>query len=229
MFRKDIPFDIEFPDLHKAVGRIGEEYALAQIEGPKETEKPVTAGINGVLISGRIDCKTSDCIYEFKTSISRTKFKDIREAKLDIHHLGQCVTYMAIEGVVKGCVVHNYVHFDKALTGLQFRSRWYNIEIRDDEFVYVDGNKQEPVRYYLRFYVTIRDAHNSDSLPPMTMNENACKYCLLLDLCALGAKDKETFRRQVQQLTPPPASDYTPKIEVHDTRDKAHNYGLTRK
>lgn len=225
-YKRHIPREnSDFPKLYETIGHLGELYALNHITEPKEIESPLSEEYNGVKISGRIDCLTDACIYEFKTSINKTKATRIRQGEFDPKHIGQLVTYMVMLGRSRGCLVDMYARFDRNLTGLHFISRWYRVELIRG-IVMVNDQLHKPVTEILQYYTNMAEALRTQDtvLPPTPISEKPCTFCPLQDIC-FSTKDPAEFVRKVKEVEIQPST-RNPSISVHDVRDKVTNYGL---
>jgi hypothetical protein len=222
VFKDDIPGPRE--DIHpiyQAIGTLGEEYMKAGLGELTAVEKPFKHYIEGedFYISGRLDAMDDEFIYEFKTSISRNFYTNIiRKGEINPNHLGQLITYMCIEDYKKGKIICAYAHFDKKLTGLKFEKREFLVEIDEFNTIHVDGEEHGQVEEVLNFYANVIQAFKSTAMPPATIDDNACHFCPLKDLCEFSPKEKDAFRRIVKQLQVESENTREPKINIHDVR-----------
>ncbi len=210
----------EIPLLYRAVGLLAELRQKLALNDA-EYEVPVKREISpGVIVSGRVDILTPDCVYEIKATTSRSKFDShIRKGIVLPTHLGQLVTYLALLGRSYGEIHWSYLHFNKARTAIEFETVKFAVRLEGDN-VYVNDNLHpQGAVNMLSFYRILADAVQSGELPPRTSNENACKSCPFAKICDKGPKDLTEFFREVSTVqTTRAEGTREPELHCHDIR-----------
>ena len=217
----DILPRFQIDPIYQAIGLIGEKRHIARIDNSNlKIEVPIKVDIGGGdIISGRMDAidEINGIIYEFKTTISKSKRKDLAVGRIPFYWLGQLLTYMILKDVVNGRLCASYAHFDLSLGGLQFEDFIYKVQICGDT-VEVDNVPQDiSLKDIIQYYRLVQRARHSKELAPRIINNEACKSCPLQKICDANAKDRDEFNRLVNEsaIEAVPLS-YTPKINVHE-------------
>ena len=226
VFKDDLTIEkTNIHPMYQAIGTLGEAFIIAKLEGEKvvftDIEKPFKYQLDDdFYISGRFDAACSDYIYEFKTSISKVFYSTIiRKGVINPDHLGQLITYLCVEERTKGKLICAYAHFDKKLTSLKFETREFDVEICDGD-IFVDNEPYgASVTDLMKFYANVVQAHKDPAFPPATINDNACNYCPLADLCAFGPKVKAEFSREVAKIEGVEEIKREPKIQIHNCKE----------
>lgn len=225
----------EIPKLYMTTGHLVEEYIVAQLEADPEAiivEREAVAKLEvqpGVTVSGRIDLivkeKGEDWIWEIKSTSTRAALtKVINQGVVKVAQLGQLITYMVIKQIPRGVLSVSYVHFDKAVSRLEFETRNFRVTTTPGGTIYIDGiAHKDSVVDLLKFYKVIADAYVKPELPPKIANDKACLSCPFLKVCENNPKVREDFDRLGKELDETINQRVTPKVvklQCHNIRGK---------
>lgn len=191
-----------------ALGHVNEEifceHYMADILHLREKaiEEKVT---DQTVFIGHSDVVTQNTVFELKSVSSKGVWEGIKEGRYKKSNLAQLVNYMISLEYTKGYLVYSlYAYVD----GIDLADIFFEVEIREDGGIYVDGNYSDyTVKNLLdarKEMAAVVEENKVFPRRPKSGKSGACKYCPFSKVCKeieeTGETDTEKFLNQTKEI-----------------------------
>lgn len=183
----------------QGLGALSEEALAAQFRRRRlkhEREVPFRQEFKGVILSGRMDFvvtrKEDQEVWENKASTSTYVLKDaIQGGQPDANYIAQLVSYLAFNKIARGYLNVNYYQLGENQKDWDCTdTRTFEIVLRDDGVILVDGNEYDKVlrdlsRWYAEAVKVVSDPSTVPGEPRLDPipYKNPCHFCPLQAVC----------------------------------------------